>query len=160
MADLKLGRLLDRIDDWVKDSGMGCAVADPERFDRTHTPETPRLLVDLEAHGIGTVLWATGFRPDYRWLQVPVFDRKGRLKHDGGVVNEPGLYALGLNFMRRRKSSFMHGTEDDVREIGDHLVAYLRRASYSTSPPTASFPTLGLKARRYVDSATLRAHFH
>jgi len=42
------------------------------------------------------------------------------------VVAVPGLYVLGLNFMRRRKSSFIHGTEDDVRDLGAHLVAYLR----------------------------------
>ncbi len=128
----------------------------PSGSPRRRSPQRPRLLVDLEAERIGTVLWATGFRPDYRWLQVPVFDRKGRLKHDGGIVDAPGLYALGLNFMRRRKSSFIHGAEDDVREIGDHLVAYLRRTPCSASPPTGSFPALGLKARHRVDSAILQ----
>ena len=57
---------------------------------------------------------------------MPVFDRKGRLRHDGGIVDAPGLYVLGLNFMRRRKSSFIHGAEDDVRELGEHLAAFLR----------------------------------
>ncbi len=70
-------------------------------------------------------MWATGFRPDYSWLDVPVFDRKGNLKHDRGVVDAPGLYVLGLPYLRRRKSSFMHGAEDDVRELGVHLGAYL-----------------------------------
>ena len=57
---------------------------------------------------------------------MPVFDRKGRLRHDGGVVDAPGLYVLGLNFMRRRKSSFIHGAEDDVRDLSEHLAAFLR----------------------------------
>ena len=71
-------------------------------------------------------MWATGFRPDYSWLDVPVLDRKGRLRHDGGVVTDaPGLYAIGLNLLRRRKSSFIHGAEDDARELTDHLAAYL-----------------------------------
>ena len=56
-----------------------------------------------------------------------MFDRKGRLRHDGGAVDAPGLYVLGLNFMRRRKSSFIHGAEDDVRDLGGHLATYLRR---------------------------------
>jgi putative flavoprotein involved in K+ transport len=73
------------------------------------------------------VVWATGFRPDYSWLHAPVFDRKGELKHDRGVVDAPGLYVLGLPYLRRRKSSFMHGAEDDVRELGAHLVDYLDR---------------------------------
>ena len=55
-----------------------------------------------------------------------MFDRKGRLCHDGGIVDAPGLYVLGLNFMRRRKSSFIHGAADDVRELGEHLAAFLR----------------------------------
>jgi putative flavoprotein involved in K+ transport len=138
MADLKLGRLLDRVDQWIAASGTAQAVAPAERFAPTRTPEQPRLIVDLAANRVGTVLWATGFRPDYRWLRVPVFDRKGRLRHDGGIVGAPGLYALGLNFMRRRKSSFIHGTEDDVSDLGAHLVAYLRRAPIGEVAPAAN----------------------
>ncbi len=68
-------------------------------------------------------MWATGYRPDHSWLHVPgVFDRKGRLRHDGGVVADaPGLYRIGLNFLRRRKSSFIHGAEDDARDLVHHL---------------------------------------
>ena len=77
---------------------------------------------------IGTVIWATGFKPDYGWLRVPAFDRKGDLRHDGGVVPVPGLYVLGLNFMRRRKSSSIDGAADDVRDLGAHLAAYLHKS--------------------------------
>jgi putative flavoprotein involved in K+ transport len=84
------------------------------------------------------VIWATGFRPDHSWLHVPALDRKGRLRHDGGVVDVPGLYALGLNSMRRRKSSFIHGAEHDVRDIATHLVAYLQqRTSVRGDAPDA-----------------------
>ncbi len=137
MADLKLGRLLDRADEWIERSGAKCELG-PERFAPTRVPDSPRLLVDFAAHRIGTVLWATGFRPDYRWLRVPVFDRKSRLRHTGGIVDAPGLYTLGLNFMRRRKSSFIHGAEDDVHEIGEHLVGHLRRAPFGEPPRTSS----------------------
>ncbi|MEX0870545.1 MAG: hypothetical protein WDZ65_01940, partial [Aquisalimonadaceae bacterium] len=47
------------------------------------------------------------------------------LRHDGGVVDAPGLYVLGLPFMRRRKSSFIHGCDDDARDLAAHLLAYL-----------------------------------
>ena len=160
MADLKLGRLLDRIDDLIERNGMSGEVPGAQRFAPTRTPETPRLLVDLAAHRVGTVLWATGFRPDYRWLRVPVFDRKGYLRHDGGIVDAPGLYALGLNFMRRRKSSFIHGAEDDVRDLGAHLVAYLRRSPSIDSPSEASIPAAGGNSHRHVDSASLKSRFY
>ena len=74
---------------------------------------------------IRTIVWATGFRPDYRWLDVPVVDAKGQLRHDGGVVDSPGLYALGLPVLRRRKSTFIYGIEDDAREVIDQLGGYL-----------------------------------
>ena len=78
------------------------------------------------------MIWATGFRPNYSWLDVPVLDRKGRLRHDGGIVDAPGLYVLGLPLMRRRKSSFIYGIEDDARDIAAHLVHYL--STYSERP--------------------------
>ena len=74
---------------------------------------------------IRATVWATGFRPDYGWLDVPVVDAKGQLYHEGGVVDSPGLYALGLPVLRRRKSSFIFGIEDDAREVIDHLTQYL-----------------------------------
>jgi putative flavoprotein involved in K+ transport len=79
------------------------------------------------------VIWATGFRPDYSWLDVPVLDRRGQLEHDRGVVDAPGLYALGLPFLRRRKSTFIHGAEDDVRDLAAHLKSYLDRTTQKTS---------------------------
>ena len=79
---------------------------------RPGCPRTPRLPIDLVADGYETVVWATGFRADYSWLELPVLDRKGEIRHDGGVVRDaPGLYRIGLNFLRRRKSSFIHGAE-------------------------------------------------
>ncbi len=124
MADLKLTRLLDTIDAWVARSVNSSVVPAPERFAATRVEEKPRLTLDMRQR-FGTVIWATGFRPDYSWLQVPALDRKGQLIHDGGIARVPGLYALGLPFMRRRKSSFIHGAEDDVRDLAEHLGAYL-----------------------------------
>jgi putative flavoprotein involved in K+ transport len=81
--------------------------------------------MDLIDGRVNTVIWATGYRPDYSWLEVPVLDRKGRLRHDGGVVDAPGMYVMGLPFLRRRKSSFIDGVGDDARDLADHLCAYL-----------------------------------
>ena len=122
LADLKLERLLDVFDEWAGRRRIGDA---PERFAPTEAPRSPRLELDLRSGEIQTIVWATGFRPDYGWLDVPVLDAKGQLRHDGGVVDSPGLYALGLPVLRRRKSTFIHGIEDDAREVIDHLGGYL-----------------------------------
>jgi putative flavoprotein involved in K+ transport len=126
LADLKMNRLLDTFDEWALTSGRDGEFIAPERFEPTAAPKSPRLQLDLRSGEIRSVVWATGFRPEYDWLDVPVLDEKGRLRHDGGVVTDsPGLYALGLPVLRRRKSTFIHGIEDDAREVIDHLAASL-----------------------------------
>jgi putative flavoprotein involved in K+ transport len=125
LADLKMDRLLNTFDEWADATGTGSDVKPPERFEPTRVPATTRLRLDLRGGEIRTVVWATGFRPDYGWLDVPVVDEKGHLTHDGGIVDSPGLYALGLPVLRRRKSTFIHGIEDDAREVVDHLAGYL-----------------------------------
>ena len=125
LADLKLERLLDTFDAWALTSGRDAEVGLPERFAATRVPESTPLQLDLRSGEIRAIVWATGFRPDYRWLDVPVVDVKGQLRHEGGVVDRPGLYALGLPVLRRRKSTFIYGIEDDAREVIDHLTRYL-----------------------------------
>lgn len=134
LADLKQIRLLDLIDEWATDNGFDGEVDAPERFPDTVVDDNPALSLDLTDGSISSVVWATGYRPDYSWLDVPVLDRKGEIKHDGGVVTDsPGLYRIGLNFLRRRKSSFIHGAGDDAADITEHLVAYLDSAAARVS---------------------------
>ncbi len=127
MADLKLGRLLDTIDGWILQRDEAVAARPPERFEPTGVDRSPALSLDLARGEIRSVVWATGYRADFGWLQLPVFDRKGRLRHDGGVVDAPGVYVMGLTFMRRRQSSFIAGAEDDARDLAEHLAGYLDR---------------------------------
>jgi putative flavoprotein involved in K+ transport len=125
LADLKLGRLLDTFDEWALTSGRDAEFDPPERLAPTRVPQASRLQLDLRSGEIAAIVWATGFRPDYRWLDVPVVDAKGQLRHEGGVADSPGLYALGLPVLRRRKSTFIYGIEDDAREVIEHLARYL-----------------------------------
>jgi len=125
LADLKMERLLGTFDEWARTEGKDAGIDPPERFAPTRVPGPARLNLDLGSGEIRTIVWATGFRPDYSWLDVPVVDSKGHLRHQGGVVESPGLYALGLPVLRRRKSTFIHGIEDDAREVVDHLARYL-----------------------------------
>jgi putative flavoprotein involved in K+ transport len=125
LADLKMDRLLDTFDEHVRTSARDADVDPPERFDPTRVPVSPRHSLDLRSGAIRSIVWATGYRPDYSWLDVPVIDPKGSLRHDGGIVDAPGMYALGLPVLRRRKSSFIYGAEDDARDIVEHLAGYL-----------------------------------
>ncbi|MBV9594621.1 MAG: NAD(P)-binding domain-containing protein, partial [Actinobacteria bacterium] len=108
LADLKLERLLASFDDWAVREGRGSDFGPIERLEPTRVPETSRLQLDLTSGEISSIVWATGYRPEYGWLDVPVLDDKGRLLHDGGVLEPPGLYALGLPVLRRRKSTFIY----------------------------------------------------
>jgi putative flavoprotein involved in K+ transport len=125
LADLKMERLLDTFDEWAKTDGHEADAGPPERFAPTRVPDAARLQLHLRSGEVRAIVWATGFRPDYGWLDVPVVDAKGQLIHEGGVVDSPGLYALGLPVLRRRRSSFICGIEDDAREVIEHLARFL-----------------------------------
>jgi putative flavoprotein involved in K+ transport len=127
LSDLKMNRLLARIDEWVTRAGLDGEVDPPHRFEPTRVDGSPPLELDLTTGELRTVVWATGYRPDYSWLEIPVLDRKGRLLHDGGVVRAPGLYVIGLPYMRRLKSSLIDGAAGDAEFLSSHLADYLGR---------------------------------
>jgi putative flavoprotein involved in K+ transport len=125
LSDLKMNRLLGVIDGWAERNEVLGGAEPPQRFERTRIPASAPLSLDLKSGEIRSIIWATGFRPDYSWLDLPVLDRKGRIRHDGGVVDSPGLYLMGMQFLRRRKSALIDGAGDDARELSAHLAAYL-----------------------------------
>lgn len=129
-ADVKLARLRMGIDAHIRERGLAGEVGPEEPFVPVPLVEGPRSL-NLAAEGIRTVVWATGFRKSYPWLKVPVLDGRGEIRHDGGVTPQPGLYVLGLNFLRRRSSSFLAGVGDDAEELANHLVARRRAVGAS-----------------------------
>ncbi len=134
LADLKMNRLLDTIDTWASEAGLD-EPGEPrvrERLPPTIVGDEPMTL-DLTDGSIRTILWATGFRPDYSWLHVDVLDHKGRVRHDGGVTTSPGMYLIGMPFLRRRKSSFIDGASDDATELTEHLASYLTRSPAPTA---------------------------
>ncbi|MEM6533261.1 MAG: NAD(P)-binding domain-containing protein [Myxococcota bacterium] len=123
LADLKMKRMLKAIDEWAEVAGFEAPA--PERYPRTEVPKPVPLEIDLQRAGIETVIWATGYRPDFSYLQLPVFDRRGELIHDGGVLPVPGVYVLGLPLLRRRRSSLIDGAGEDARELSAHLASHL-----------------------------------
>ena len=125
LADLKLGRLLDTIDEWATDNGLDDAALPPHRFAPTAVPESPPLELDLTRGEIQTIIWATGYRPDYSWLDIagprsqgphPTRWRSGRVARH---VSDRAP------FLRRRKSSFIDGARSDAEDLVSELAAYL-----------------------------------
>ncbi len=126
LADLKMNRFLNRADEWAAAAGLDGELPPPHRFAPTRVDPHSPLELDLTSGEITSVLWATGFRPDHSWLDIPVRDRTGRIRHDGGVVTEaPGLYLLGLPVLRTRASTYIHGAATDTDALADHLHSFL-----------------------------------
>jgi putative flavoprotein involved in K+ transport len=122
-ADVRLARMLQRIETFASAHGLDMGSAEP--FVPFFWPAEAPTSIDLRAAGITTVIWATGFRRSYPWLKVPVLDARGEIRHDGGVTPAPGLYVLGLQFLRRRNSSFIDGVGADAAAIAHDLARRL-----------------------------------
>ena len=127
LADLKMNRFLNRADEWATASGLDDKLPPPHRFAPTRVDPRSPLELDLSSGEITTVLWATGFRPDHSWLDIPVVrERTGHLRHDGGVVTSaPGLYVLGMPVLRTRASTYIHGAASDSEALAGHLHCFL-----------------------------------
>ena len=126
LADLKMNRFLNRADQWAAAAGLDDGLPPPHRFAPTRADPRSPLELDLTSGEVSTVLWATGFRPDHSWLDIPVRDRTGRIRHDGGIVTgAPGLYVLGLPVLRTRASTYIHGAGADSDALANHLHTFL-----------------------------------
>jgi putative flavoprotein involved in K+ transport len=119
-ADIKMGEILMRIDQFIATTGVAATSSEPFNPTWSLAIDSPGRL-DLSRERIETVIWATGYRRAYPWLRVPVIDAHGEITHKDGITPEPGLYVLGLNFQRRRNSSFIDGVGDDARVIAEEI---------------------------------------
>jgi putative flavoprotein involved in K+ transport len=72
---------------------------------------------------VGSVIWATGFRVDHSWIDVPVFDQNGRALHERGVTDAPGLYFLGLSWQHTRGSALLGWVKDDAEHLASKIGA-------------------------------------
>jgi putative flavoprotein involved in K+ transport len=123
-ADRKLDRLLSRIDRFAAASGLDHEVDSADRprafADTSGSAETLRGRARVDR--IRTVLWATGYRRDYPWLQVPVLDAAGEIRQSAGRTPAPGLYVIGMRWQTRRNSTFLDGVRHDAALLADHLI--------------------------------------
>jgi putative flavoprotein involved in K+ transport len=79
--------------------------------------------LDVPAEGISAIVWATGYALDFKWLQLPAFDEKGRPVHDKGISKVPGLYFVGMSWLSSRSSAFIWGAWRDAKRLAGHIAA-------------------------------------
>ena len=85
---------------------------------------------------VDAVIWATGYRSEYSWIRLPIFDDDGRLRHRRGVTDMPGLYFLGLTWQYTRGSALIGWVKDDAKFIAERIAAYQEsKARPSVRPP-------------------------
>ena len=119
-ADRHMSRVLRRIDDAIERVGLSAEVLDPEPIPVVAAMVAPDS-VDLAAAGISTVIWATGHRRPYEWLDLPVLDDRGEISQYRGVTPMPGVYVLGQRFQHFRNSNFIDGVGRDAQYVAQHL---------------------------------------
>ena len=133
-----LGENLTKGDDWFKNfktsvneyvfkTGMDVPEESPTPEDSSGRKEIlhPILELDLRAAGITAIVWANGFRYDFDWVKIPVFDRNGAPVHRRGVTQYRGLYFLGLRWLYKLKSAFLIGAgpAEDAAYIAEMIEA-------------------------------------
>jgi putative flavoprotein involved in K+ transport len=133
-ADRRMRRFLDAVDDHVERVGLGREVWPSARPRAVDIPSAAAPM-DLRAEGIGTVLLATGYRPHYPWLRLPVTAPDGSIEQYRGVTAAPGVYVVGQRFQHRRDSGFIDGARHDAAAVVSHLLG--READVPSQEPAA-----------------------
>lgn len=120
-ADATFVRIRNTIDAYIDRAGIEAPI-EPE-YQPVWAPEADPLELDLVASNISTVIWCTGFRMDFSFLNVPVFDGRGYPAHDRGVSAHDGLYFIGLPWLYTWGSGRFAGVARDAAHIVDHIAA-------------------------------------
>lgn len=130
--------VLDEADAYIARHGLDLP-EEPEARNFAPMPDcvtNPILSLDLEAKGITTALWATGYATDFSWIKLPVSDHNGKLIHERGVSAEPGLYFVGLPWQSRRGSAFIWGVWHDAKYLADQIEIQRAYMDYHQSAGT------------------------
>ena len=119
-ADAVYTSIRGDIDRFIEREGIDAPVEDP--YVPPWAPESDPTSLDLAAEGITSIVWAIGYRPDYRWLRVGVFDGTGRPTHTRGVTSVPGLFFVGLPWMHTWGSGRFLGVAQDAEHVARCIV--------------------------------------
>lgn len=119
-GDRAFDEFTSAVDDYLQ--GRGAAPSDTHQPISRETPATVQE-IDLHASQIQSVVWATGYVLDFRWIELPVFDARGEPVQDRGATSAPGIYFLGLPWMYKVKSSFLYGVGEDAQFLAERICA-------------------------------------
>ncbi|WP_447991747.1 flavin-containing monooxygenase [Achromobacter spanius] len=131
-GDADYFEVLREADAYIEQNGLDLP-PEPEAWKLLDDPEcltNPILSLNLAEAGIKSIVWATGFKVDYRWMEVDVFDDQGYPVHKRGITAEKGIYFLGLPNQSNRSSSFIWGVWHDAKYIADHIGIHLDYLAY------------------------------
>jgi putative flavoprotein involved in K+ transport len=122
-ADAHAIQTTQEIDEYITKAGLEVEAnrITAEAPSNGATSRKPLLTLDLHSAGISTIIWASGFKLDFGWVQLPVFDRVGYPLHCRGVTAFPGLYFLGLSWLYKRKSALLYGVGEDAAFIASAI---------------------------------------
>jgi putative flavoprotein involved in K+ transport len=122
-ADAFAAQIMQGIDAYIKKTGMQVEANSTtgEAPSNSATSTKPILTLDLHSAGISTIIWATGYKLDFGWVQPPVFDQAGSPVHQRGVTASRGLYFLGLHWLYKTKSALLYGIGEDAAFIASAI---------------------------------------
>lgn len=130
-ADASYLGIRKAIDAYIEKTGIDAPAEPP--FEKLWRPEQEIIEIDCEAAGITSILWAIGFRPNYSWVDVDVFDAQGRPQFTRGICKEDGFYFIGLGWLNTWGSGRFLGIDEDSRYLADAIVSQSRRALRAAS---------------------------
>ena len=108
---------------------------------------------DGSEFGVDSVIWATGYRPDYGWVGVPVLGQNGNPSHRRGVTEVPGLYFLGLSWQHTRGSALLGWVKDDAEFIATEIEALAQSQLAGEGDTAAAGGVLGLQPSGATEGA-------
>ncbi len=134
IIDDNVATFKQNVDKFIESTGMNVPAAQrlPEMQDGYVQKTITEL--DITEAGITTIIWATGYRWDYSWIRLPIFDEDGYPIQAQGITSAPGLYFVGLFWMNKLKSGLFFGVGEDAAHVANHL--------QQTRPQIAAMPMM------------------
>ena len=145
-ADAACNDLLRSVDDYIERTGLHAP--EPDRSSPRPAVPTAITTLDLRAAGIRSIVWATGFRDDFAWIRLPVFDHAGKPVHRRGVTCHSGLYFLGLSWLHKHKSASLIGAGEDAEYLAEHIFAERTNVRLRARALTLSRPSIYRRVER------------